>query len=84
MTPIPIGTIVDYHGSHTHGRYVVTGHENPRAGVPDPEVNYPDGVAYQIWPEGVPHKFGLRHLAVYQVRRASFDPLSGTENDHES
>jgi hypothetical protein len=71
MDPIPVGTLVDYHGSHQHGRYTVTGHQEPRPGVPDPEVNYPDGVAYVIWPEGLPVKFGNRKRSVAQVRRRS-------------
>jgi hypothetical protein len=62
MEPYPAGTIVDYHGSHSHGRYVVTGHEVPRDGTPDPDVHYPDGVAYVIWREGVLRKFGEPHV----------------------
>lgn len=71
MTPIPVGTVVDYHGSHQQGRYVVTEHQAPRPGTPDPEVNYPDGVAYVIWPEGVEVAFRHRDRAVAQVRRQS-------------
>jgi hypothetical protein len=71
LTPLPVGTVVDYHGSHTHGRYVVTAHEAVRDSVPDPEVNYPDGVGYVIWREGQPQKFGNRHHMVSQVRRSS-------------
>ena len=69
--PIPVGTLVDYHGSGPHGRYVITQHEPVRAGVPDPDVHYPDGVGYVIWPEGMPQKFGLREHMISQVRRAS-------------
>jgi hypothetical protein len=75
-TPLTVGTVVDYHGSHKHGRYVITGHEAPRPDVPEPAVNYPDGVAYIIWPEGMPQKFGLRHHMVSQVRRQSLTPVS--------
>lgn len=74
LHPYPVGTTVDYHGSHAHGRYVITEHEEPRAGVPDPEVNYPDGVAYVIWREGVEVRFGNRAYSVYQVRRGSITP----------
>lgn len=72
--PLPVGTVVTYHGSLSDGterRYVITEHEEPRAGLPGPEISYPDGVAYVIWPEGMPRKFGNRMYAVYQVRRPS-------------
>lgn len=72
--PLPVNTVVTYHGFHSDGsgqHYVITQHEAPRAGVPDPQVNYPDGVAYVIWPEGMLRKFGNRMYAVYQVRRQS-------------
>lgn len=72
--PYEIGSVVDYHGSHAHGRYVITAHEAPREGIPDPELNYPDGVAYVIWREGVSRKFGNRQYSVSQVRRQSLTP----------
>jgi hypothetical protein len=75
MTPIPVGTVVEYHGSHGHGRYVITDHDKPRPGVPDPEVNYPDGVAYVIWPEGMEIAFRNREHSVVQVRRQSLTEL---------
>lgn len=71
MEPIPVGTLVDYRGSHRHGRYVITQHEPVRAGVPDRETSYPDGVGYIIWPEGMPQKFGSRNHMITQVRRTS-------------
>jgi hypothetical protein len=76
MTPYPVGTVVDYHGSFAHGRYVISDHQEPRPGVPDPAVNYPDGVAYVIWPVGVEQRFGNRHLSVVQVRRGSITPAA--------
>lgn len=79
MEPYPAGTVVDYRGSHSHGRYVVTGHEKPRDGIPDPEVQYPDGVAYVIWKEGVLRRFGNRMYSVYQVRRGSITPVRSSE-----
>ena len=72
MTPIPVGTIVDYHGSCTHGRYVITAHQQPPYGIP--EVNYPDGVAYVIWDIKVPprlRKMGNGQYSVHRVRRQS-------------
>lgn len=78
LAPIPIGAVVDYHGSHAHGRYVITAHEEPREGVPEPEVNYPDGVAYVIWKEGVLRKFGNRMHMISQVRRGSLTPVEET------
>jgi len=86
--PIPVGAVVDYHGSLKHGRYVVTEHHDP-AGAANwcpqlpPEVladAYPDGVAYVIWPEDVPVKFGLREHAVYRVRRGSITLIHGPES----
>ena len=73
MKPIPVGTLVDYHHG---GRYVVTAHHCPHDLFPKNEWDevkdhYPDGVAYEIWPEGMVGKFGLRHLSVYRVRRSS-------------
>jgi hypothetical protein len=85
--PIPVGTVVGYHGSHRHGRYVITALEAVRPGVPDPEINYPDGVAYTIWPEGMLQKFGNRDHMIFQVRRTSLTEspltLEETDNDHD-
>lgn len=33
--------------------------------------NYPDGVAYSIYPVGLPRKFGFRHLDIRSVKRTS-------------
>lgn len=76
MEPIPVGAIVDYRGSLRHGRYVVTAHEDPKTLFPVSQHyliadSYPDGVAYQIWPEGMPQKFGNREHMAYRVRRKS-------------
>jgi len=82
LEPYPVGSAVEYHGSHhrsLHGRYVITGHEVPREGIPEPELNYPDGVAYVIWREGVLRKFGNRHHCVSQVRRQSLTPAGHEE-----
>jgi len=76
LEPIPVGTVVDYRGTHGHGRYVITGHQEPRPGVEDRKVNYPDGVAYEIWPEGMPQKFGNREHVIIQVRRVSVTPVT--------
>jgi hypothetical protein len=75
LSPYPVGTVVDYHGSHTHGRYVITAHETPGYWIPDPGVHYPDGVAYVIWRQGVLRKFGNREHMVSQVRRGSIAPV---------
>ncbi len=47
---------------------------------------YPDGVAYNLWPAGVPFRFGLRDRAIYFVRRRSItiveeDPGSSPERN---
>lgn len=84
MDPIPLGTVVDYHGSHTHGRYVITEHSDPEGIFSDEEKitnvfldgptlteAYPDGVAYTIWKQGVLRKFGNRAYSISRVRRGS-------------
>jgi hypothetical protein len=78
MKPIPVGTLVDYHGSHKHGRYVVIAHRCPQDMFPKDEWGddmaqyYPDGVAYEIYPEDLPRKFGLvRDYTIWRVRRSS-------------
>lgn len=84
--PIPVGSVVFYCGSHSPDwdrRYVVTAHEKPREGISDPEVNYPDGVAYTIWPEGMPRKFGLREHMISQVRGQSLE-LAPLMNEQEA
>lgn len=71
-TPIPIGAVVQYHGSLSHGLYTVTARLKPLSCGQEMAQHYPDGVAYEIWPVGVEKKFGNRYLAVYNVRRTSF------------
>lgn len=77
MEPVPLETLVDYHGSEVegHGRYRVWRHDEP---MPQPLLSdeelashYPDGVAYSLWPEGIDRKFGMRHLVISNVRRSS-------------
>ncbi|MFE2934926.1 hypothetical protein [Streptomyces sp. NPDC059278] len=71
--PVPVGAVVQYFGrSQRPGLYTVTEHHAPAPAAPDPEVHYPDGVAYGLWPLGVPEGFGNRDRAVCQVRRRSF------------
>lgn len=76
MRPYKVGTQVQYHGSQTdmHGKYIVLAHQF----VPTSEY-YPDGVAYELWPAGLPVKFGLRHNALYRVRRESISPYAAAE-----
>jgi hypothetical protein len=79
--PLPVGTVVEYRGR----AFDVTEHEAPREGTPDPEVNYPDGVAYVLWPVGVERKFGNRGQSFSQVRRRSLrvkpeEASAGSEN----
>jgi hypothetical protein len=85
--PVPKGSVVEYFGSHKHGRYIVVGHREPmRHPGPPPHSfeelteAYPDGVTYDIWPEDLPVKFGFRDYAVYFVRRTSFRVVSRPEN----
>jgi hypothetical protein len=93
MEPIPVGTVVTYHGSLSYDpekRYVIMAHQNPEEMFTVTEMvlllrsetlaeAYPDGVAYTIWPEGMPQKFGLReHMIyrIYRVRRGSLTEVS--------
>lgn len=77
MEPYGIGIKVRYHGSHAdrHGVYEIVGHRDNRLGVPVSEIpEYTDGVAYDLWPVGVPHKFGNYDRALYFARRDSLTP----------
>lgn len=83
MNPIPVGTVVDYHGSQKHGRYVIISHEDPDGAFTASELiqiakgdqtledSYPDGVAYGLFPEGMERSYRNRGYAVYRVRRKS-------------
>lgn len=76
--PVEKGTVVDYFGSHPHGLYTVVEVHDPgdhpyrRHLDGDMRAYYPDGVAYNIWPVGVPRRFGERDRGVWYVRRTSF------------
>lgn len=65
--PVPIGTIVEYRGRD----YEIIDHQKPRKGTPDPELNYPDGVAYVVHRADKPAKLDSPGWVV-QVRRRSF------------
>lgn len=87
MEPIPVGSVVQYRGSHTHGEYVVVAHRDP-AGPLFPPLSpeiladaYPDGVAYEIWLRSVLRRFGNRMYMVTRVRRRSLTPTGETENE---
>lgn len=76
--PVGEGTLVDYFGSQEHGRYkIVEVHDpsdHPYQKLTEGDIKrfYSDGVAYDLWPVGVPRKFGNRDQGVYYVRRTSF------------
>lgn len=79
VPPVPVGTVVEYRGR----RYKVIEHQDPqdhpyRDRLPSPLTpHYPDGVAYTLWPVGVPRKFGNRHCMKAWVRRTSFRVVEG-------
>jgi hypothetical protein len=82
---IPIGTHVKYHGSCTdrHGEYRITAYSDfgVREHIFTPEViaeHFPSGIAYDLWPIGVPHKFCERDKAIFFVRRESITPIEGS------
>lgn len=82
-----VGALVDYHGSKVemHGRYRIDEVVEPMQlpGVSDAEMEraYPGGRAYILWPDGVPHKFGLRHLSVLNVRPVSITVIDEHEEE---
>lgn len=75
---VPAGTLVRYHGSLTshHGLHRVTGLSDlsTRTDLPAEKVakHWPDGVAYDLWPDDIPRKFSFRERAVFFVHRDSF------------
>jgi hypothetical protein len=73
-TPVPVGAIVRYRDAE----YKVMQHGEPRPGTPDPEENYPDGVAYTVHRSNEPVKFNSSGW-VTGVRRRSFRVLSQPE-----
>ena len=93
MEPLPIGTLVNYHGSQT--QYVITEHHLVstdlfrRFELEQLVINgtslhdaYPDGVAYSILPEGMLVKFGnVRTYGISRVRRGSLSVVK--ENPQE-
>lgn len=76
--PVEEGAVVEYFGSQPHGRYKIVEVHDPEDHpyrmyhVGDMNAYYPDGVAYDLWPLGVPRRFGNRDQGVYYVRRTSF------------
>lgn len=83
MDKLPAGTLVDYHGSltHMHGRYEVTeisamDYQRARIGDEAFDAHYTEGFAYNLWPVGVPRKFGNRHLSLLFVRPSSITVIT--------
>lgn len=71
--PVQVGTLVHYQGA----RYRVEEHRSPSDHPNPPPVPalaeaYPDGVAYFLWPEGMPRKMGNAAYSRVYVRRTSF------------
>ena len=80
MEPVPVETVVLYHEKP----YVITGHQDPSMLFTEREREiiesahmtlaeaYPDGVAYAIFPVGMPWKVGnIRNYGIHRVRRGS-------------
>ncbi len=73
--PVPVGTVIDYFGSLTHGRYEITGHATPDLlGYPVEMLDhFPDAPGYTIWKVGAVRKSGNSSgNAAHNVRRTSF------------
>lgn len=86
--PLPLETLVKYHGSITgaHGRYRVARHEQPLdandlSPLPEEAIAqyYSDGVAYSLWPDGVPFRWGERDRELNNVRRVSLTVIDENE-----
>lgn len=77
--PVSVGAVVEYRDRE----FEVSEHQAPSADLSDAErtENYPDGVAYVLWPVGVPEKFGNRGQSVVRVRRRSFRVKSAPHSD---
>lgn len=77
MEFIPVGTLVRYNGSieSMRGEYTVVAHSDldssPYYQQPEIREHYPNDEAYDIWPVGVPVKYGNRGQAIFFVRRQS-------------
>lgn len=87
MDKLEVGTKVRYHGSidYMHGEYEIIGVVDPdyhRAVKGDAVVDayYPGDEAYDLWPVGVPRKFGNRDRSLSFVRRASITVLEGAQS----
>ncbi len=80
--PVPEGTIIDYFGSKTHGRYIITDHAAPNllGRDVDQDEYFPDGTAYVIWKVGVPVTMDNGGHCVSNVRRPSFRVVTEQEN----
>lgn len=88
--PVPVGAVVKYSGvwDLEVRDYLVTEHADPQ-NHPNPpaasymtlEEAYADGVAYHLWPVGVPQKFGNRDQGVSWVRRTSFRRSASTTQE---
>jgi hypothetical protein len=79
LTWIPVGTRVRFRNRD----FTVTGYGDVtlRKDLPAEAVReaYPAGEAYELWPVGVPHKFGERGGSWSCVRRQSLTPIAEEE-----
>lgn len=76
--PLPVGTLVEYHGSQPwyHGKvFVITAVKSAQeltATGRDPVRDYYiDHVGYELWQEGVEQRWGNRDCSIHFVRRTS-------------
>jgi hypothetical protein len=75
--PLPIGTKVNYHGSHpgyhgVYGIYSVYDEASLRASGRDPENYAIDRVGYALFPWGLEQDWRNREQELHYVRRSSF------------
>lgn len=90
MQPLDPGTIVEYHGSlpEYHGQYEIEYSVDAREGRPDlltrkgeafMDEQYPDGVAYVLWPVGVEKSYRNREESLNSVRRGSITVVASLQ-----
>jgi hypothetical protein len=84
VPPLPVGTKVNYYGSHRyyHGQYEIVATvdaDGLRAVGRSTEDYFLDHTGYELWPLGVPSFGERKERALYFVRRGSIAPIEEAE-----
>lgn len=80
LPPLPVGTHVNYYGSkrYYHGQYEITATVDAAglaASGRSIDDYFLDHTGYELWPLGVPRKFGNSEQSLSYVRRGSIAPI---------